>query len=518
MNKIFSILLIVISAAIFGCAQKDPEPVSTWHKVIEIEYYIPDDAELISGGMYSGFHLITPYSPSVRKHRHYYSIYASTLDEKLPDSIPLIYNEKVEYYIELFQTRYKGRFNKWLRRSKYYMPQLKQMLAEEGVPTDLAYLPLIESGYNPKAVSRANAVGMWQFIQSTGQIYGLKINLWVDERRDYEKATIAASNYLKDLYQEFGSWELALAGYNCGEIRVRDGIQITNSYDYWIVSKTLPRETKNYVPKFIAAVIIAKNPKFYGFQEVNYDEKDKFVKVTVPPEKSLNDIAKVIGYEPQELRNHNPGLVSGITPPGSNYDIYIRPEYSEKFEENNDKIASLKSVKPNRTTYKTYRVKSGDNLWLIARKFGVSINSIKKTNKLRSNTLRPGQKLRIKKSKSSGKVYTAKKSSPSKSKYTKSASMYVVNSGDTIGEIAQKFGVKTSSLRNYNGLSSSKIKAGQKLKIPAGKRNSINYRIKSGDTLSGIAVKHKVSVNEIKKWNNLKTTKLTAGKKLKIYR
>jgi len=523
MNKIFTILLsIVISSAILGCTPKTPEPVTTWHRIIESDAEFPDDSVLISNGMTSGFYLITPYSPSVRSHHYYYALYSTTLDKSLPDSIPLIYNEKVEYYIELFQTRYKDRFNKWLRNSKYYMPHLKEMLEQEGVPKDLAYLPLIESGFNPKAVSRANAVGMWQFIESTGKIYGLKMNFWLDERRNYEKSTIAASNYLKDLYDEFGSWELALAGYNCGEIRIRDGIRKTNSYDYWIVSRTLPRETRNYVPKYIAAVIIAKNPRKYGFHEVNYDEKDRFVKTSVPPEKSLNDIANLVGYEPSELRNHNPGLISGITPPGGNYEIYIRPEFSERFERNNDKFASLKSVKPKRTTYKRYKVRSGDSLWLISRKFGVSINSIKRTNKLSSNTLKPGQRLRIKKSRTSyspqGEVYAAKKSSRSKSKSSNSANTYIVKSGDTIGEIAENFGVKASSLKRYNGLSSSKIKAGQNLKIPPGSKNSINYKIKRGDTLSGIAVKYRVSVSEIKEWNNLKTTKLTAGKRLKIYR
>ena len=519
MNKIFTILFsIVISSAIIGCAPKTPEPVSTWHRVIEFDAEVPNDSELISNGMYSGFYFITPYSPSVRNHHHYYVIYSETLDNKLPNSIPLVYNEKVEYYIQLFQTRYKDKFNDWLRNSKYYMPHIKQMLEEQGMPTDIAYLPLIESGYNPKAVSHANAVGMWQFISSTGKIYGLKINFWLDERRNYEKATIAASNYLRDLYDEFGSWELALAGYNCGEIRVRDGIMKTRSHDYWVVSRTLPRETKNYVPKFIAAVMIAKDPRKYGFYEVNYSENDRFVKASVPSEKSLNDIAKVVGYEPSELKNHNPALISGITPPGGNYDLYIRPEYSDRFVQNNNKIASLKTVKPKKTTYKTYRVRSGDSLWLISKKFGVSIKSIKRTNKLSSNTLRPGQKLRISKSRSSygspGKVKTARKSSPSRSHSV----TYVVKRGDTIGEIAENFGVKTSSLKSYNGLRTSKIKAGQKLKIPPGNKNSINYRIKRGDTLSEIAVKYRVSVNEIKEWNNLKTTKLTAGKKLKIYR
>ena len=519
MNKSFFILLsILVPLAVLGCTPKTPEPVTTWHRVIEVDSHVPSDSELISMGMYSGFYFITPHSTSVRNHHHYYSLYNSTLDKTLPNSIPIIYNEKVEYYIALFQTRYSEHFNKWLRNSKYYMPKVKKMLEEQGMPTDLAYLPLIESGYNPKAVSRANAVGMWQFIRSTGKIYGLKINFWVDERRDYEKATIAAASYLKDLYDEFGSWELALAGYNCGEIRVRDGILITNSYDYWVVSQTLPRETKNYVPKFIAAIIIAKDPKKYGFQEIDYNDGESFEKFNVPPEKSLNDIAKVVGYEPEALRNHNPGLISGVTPPGGNYDIYIRPEYSEKFEQNNEKIASLKNVKPNTATYKTYRVRSGDNLWLIARKFGVSINSIKRTNKLRSNTLRPGQRLRIKKSRSSygsGKrTYTAKKSSVPKG----TGSTYIVKSGDTIGEIAQNFGVKTSSLKRHNGLTSSNIRIGQKLKIPNGSKNSINYKIKQGDTLSGIAVKYRVSVTEIKEWNNLKTSKLTIGKKLKIYR
>jgi len=516
------ITFIIFSFFVISCAPK-PAPITTWHKIIKIEVDNPTDDLLISNGMPSGFFLITPQSKAIRDNTYYYKYYFTIIDEIFKDSVPVTYNEKVEYYIEFFQTNYHNNFIKWLERSKLYMPELKKLLASEGLPSDLAYLPLIESGYNPNAVSHANAVGMWQFIYSTGKIYGLKIDNWQDERRNVEKATLAASGYLKDLHDEFGSWELALASYNCGEVRVRRTIKLANSNDFWEISRLLPRETRNYVPKYMAALIIAKNPTNFGFPETIYDDSPKFVKVSVPPEKSLNDIAKVTGYNPKILKEHNPSLIGGITPPGKDHPLIIEPDYIDNFENNKDQLASLKNVKPKTTTYKTYRVRNGDNLWLIARKFGVSVNSIKRTNRLRSNMIKPGQKLKIKKTisygNSSANTYTASKSKTVNTKNKKSSRQnYTVRKGETIGEIAENFGIGLSVLKRHNGLRSSNIRAGQKLKIPPGSKKTINYNIKNGDTLSDIADRYRVSVTELQKWNNLRTTKLTAGNNLKIYR
>lgn len=526
MKKIYiNLTFIIFSVLIAGCSQK-PAPVTTWHKVIEFEVDTPTDQQLINSGMPSAFLLISPHVKAVRENAYYYETYYTVIDELFPNAVPVTYNQRVEHYVEFFRTNYHNNFIKWMERSKIYMPELKQLLAEQGMPTDLAYLPLIESGYNPNAVSHANAVGMWQFIYSTGKIYGLKIDNWRDERRNVQKATLAASGYLKDLYDEFGSWELALASYNCGEVRVRRTIKLAGSNDFWEISRLLPRETRNYVPKYMAALIIAKNPTKYGFAKTTYDDSPKYLEVSVPPEKSLKDIASLTGHDHKDLKKYNPSLIAGITPPGSEYLLKVDPKKVESFNEKKAEFASLKNVKPRTTTYKTYRVRNGDNLWLIARKFGVSVNSIKKTNRLRSNMIRPGQKIKIKKTTSYGRsssgTYTASKSKKTLKKNsvskTTSRQTYTVRKGETIGEIAENFGVGLSVLKRHNGLKSSNIRAGQKLKIPPGSKKSINYNIKNGDTLSGIASRYRVSVTELKKWNNLNTTKLTAGDKLKIYR
>ena len=524
MKKIYiNLTFIIFSLLVVGCAQK-PTTVTTWHKVVYIDVETPSDAQLVNSGMPSAFFLITPQVNSIRENAYYYETYYTVVDEIFKDSVPVVYNDKVEYYINFFRTNYHNNFIKWMERSEVYMPELKQLLREQGMPTDLAYIPLIESGYNPNAVSHANAVGMWQFIYSTGKIYGLKIDNWRDERRNVEKATLAASGYLRDLYDEFGSWELALASYNCGEVRVRRTIKLAGSNDFWEISRLLPRETRNYVPKYMAALIIAKNPTQYGFAETKYDDSPKYVKVPVPPEKSLKDIASLTGHDHDDLKKYNPSLIGGITPPGKNYDLKIDPDEVDSFEDKKSELASLKNVKPRTTTYKTYRVRNGDNLWLIARKFGVSVNSIKRTNRLRSNMIKPGQKLKIKKTTSYGKssaTYTASKKktvSRKTSSKTTSRQTYTVRKGETIGEIAENFGVGLSVLKRHNGLKSSNIRAGQTLKIPPGSKKSINYNIKSGDTLSGIADRYRVSVTDLKKWNNLRTSNLTAGEKLKIYR
>lgn len=552
-----------------GCIKKNTEvlPVAgEWNRAIEQEQAI----EVTEVSLLPEFPLMIPESEE-DQYSDVQTISVSPPDEDVSNSDHLALNrlfaegnlyadnEAVARYLYFFQTKHRRSFVQWLEKSKYYMPEIKRLLSEEDVPELLAYLPLVESGFDPNAVSHKQAVGLWQFIMSTGKNYDLKVNFWVDDRRNYEKATIAAAKYLKKLYKEFNSWELALAAYNCGERRIRKGIKKTKSNDFWVVSKTLPKETRNYVPKFIASLIIITNLEKYGFQEVIYGDDSQLVKVSVPPQKNLKDIARAVGYSSKKIISHNPFLTKKATPPGGNSYIYVEPAHVEKFTKNGQKIAGLRRTNVRKSIYATYHVRKGDNLWEIARRFGVGVNSIKRTNRLKSDLLRPGQKLTIGSSvhtiyhvrkgdnlweiarrfgvgvnsikktntlKSDllkpGQRLTIKKSTP-KPTYASARrrgdyTLYVVKKGDTIGEIAEQYGIRASLLKRYNGLDSSMIKVRQVLKIPNGGKGTLSHNIKYGDTLSEIAVKYRVSVNDIKKWNDLRTSRLTAGKKLRIYR
>lgn len=576
-------VLFVCSAALYGlvgCIQKKAEvfpAAAQWHIVEDQGTELPEVAPAAPAvpaapesekGKYSGFQIISVASASTdvdvssegdsrdRVFYHTRNHKNLALDRLFPSTTSYDNNKKVQYYLKFFQQKNQRYFARWLERSQYYMPQIRRILQQEGIPEILAYLPLIESGFNPNAVSRKHAVGLWQFIRSTGKIFDLKVNFWVDERRDYEKATVAAARYLKKLHNEFDSWELALAAYNCGERRVRKGIKKTRSNDFWVVSRTLPRETRNYVPKFIASLMIVTNLEKHGFKQVVYGEDMQLVKVSVPPERNLRDIAKAAGYSTKKIVSHNPFLINKVTPPGKHSYIYVEPAYAESFARNSQQIADLRKTNFRRSVYATYHVRKGDSLWGIARKFGVGVKSIKETNKLKSDLLRPGQKLTIGNSiyatyhvrkgdnlwgiarKFGVGVNSIKKANALETDFLKPGQkltirrlptpvyepsrgdhfLYVVKQGDTIGEIAEQHGVRTSHLKRYNGLNSSMIRVRQVLKIPSGGGNSFSYNIKYGDTLSEIAVKYRVSVNDIKKWNGLRTSKLTAGKNLKIYR
>ena len=194
------------------------------------------------------------------------------------------------------------------------------------MPTDLVYLSMIESGFQVKAKSHKAAVGPWQFIKPTAKRYGLRVDAWADERMDPKKSTIAAANYLSDLYAMFQNWELAAAGYNCGEDRVQSAIDKYGINDFWQISEfTLPKETKNYVPKLMAALIVAKNPEKYGFIGIQYQPSQDYEVAFVPGQKSLKDIAQVIGVSQNTLVELNPALKLKTTPPGSSYDINVPP-------------------------------------------------------------------------------------------------------------------------------------------------------------------------------------------------
>ena len=418
-------------------------------------------------------------------------------------------NSRVEHYIRRFSSgKGKRNFAEILKRSGIFLPEIKEILRSEGIPLEIAYLPLIESGFNPRAVSRKNAVGLWQFIRPTGLKYGLKINYWVDERMDVDKSTLAAARYLKKMHEEFGSWELALAGYNCGEKRVFRAMKKTGSTDFWTLSRKLPRETRNYLPKFNAALIIAKDPEKYGFR-ITKLEKD-YQAVTVPPRKSIAEIANLLDMGYKEISKYNPSLVGLSTPPGGAYELKVPKDYAERLISVQDQIIALKDVEiPFRTRPTRYTVRQDDSLWKIARKFGTSVEKLKYANRLSSSVIRPGQRLQIP---SRGNLVYVK---------------HKIRPGENIYLLAKRYGTSIDAIKRANNLKSSLIIAGKTLSIPQRLSSTyvprdvprkMSHKIIPGDTLSELALRYRVSVSQIKRWNNMSSTTLIAGRNLVIYK
>ncbi len=230
--------------------------------------------------------------------------------------LPLAYNQKVSYWVSYFQTKGKPWFSEWLGKSTKFLPLIQKELRSSGLPQDLAYIVMIESGFEANATSKSEAVGPWQFILPTGTRYGLRVNWWLDERRDIRKSTLAASRYLADLYREFGSWYLVAASYNMGETGLRRQIEKYGTNDFWTLSQrgALPSETMNYVPKILAALMIAKAPGIYGFHGLSKMEPLEFEVVQAPGGLRLQDLADYIGVTRKYLYDLNAELVHGLVP------------------------------------------------------------------------------------------------------------------------------------------------------------------------------------------------------------
>jgi len=258
-------------------------------------------------------------------------------DQRLQIDVPIQVNRQVKAYLVYFSTERKNIIRKYLARSTRYLPMIREIFQEHGLPEDLAYLAMIESGFNPHAYSHAQACGMWQFIRGTGLRYGLMINDYVDERRDPEKSTHAAAKYLLDLYKQFGSWYLAAASYNCGEKRVQREMENSPHKNFWDLSanQCLPNETQNYVPQMIAATLIAKNPEKFGFRGVPYLPPLEYDKVKVDETTSLAAVAMACNVSPEEIQSLNPELRRGITPPNAgSYTLRIPKGSTEAFHRN----------------------------------------------------------------------------------------------------------------------------------------------------------------------------------------
>ena len=521
-----------------GCGNKNHSPNSSQSSILGLHVNNPDIQMVDDSGYYGrnyrnrqnikpSFFFLNPHIQAWQTYYHFENIFAE-LPDVAPDDvneIPVVLNARVMHYMNYFQNRGRKSFSIWLARSGKFIPNMKLILQQRGMPTDLVYLAMIESGFNVKARSHASAVGPWQFIKPTAKRYGLRVDSWVDERMDPKKSTEAAANYLGDLYAMFQNWELAAAGYNCGEDRVQNAIDKYQIYDFWQISEfTLPRETKNYVPKLMAALIIAKDPAKYGFVGISYHEPVPYETVRVAPQKKLSDIARVIGVSPTKLKELNPALIHDATPPGNPYPIHVPVGYASIANQKSRQIASLGNVNPNIAkssgTYK-YKVRRGDSLGKIARKYGTSVSKIKRANGLKSNTIRVGQRLKI-----PGKYSTTTYASSKNSTHT---AKYRVKSGDTIGAIAARHRVSASDIRSANGIKGSLIKTGQTLTIPGASgryygddtspqktANITKYKVKSGDTLGGIAARHRVSITTIRRANGIKGSNIRAGQTLKI--
>ncbi len=394
----------------------------------------------------------------------------------------IAYNPTLESVIKGYLKNRRKTMANLMALSDYYFPMFEEELDRHNLPLEMKYLAIVESALNPRAVSRVGATGLWQFMFSTGKMFGLDVNSYVDDRSDPVKATVAACKYLESLYQSLGDWDLALAAYNSGPGNVAKAIRRSGGKtNYWNIRQNLPRETAGYLPAFLATMYIFEYAKELGFESngprIHYIATDT---VRVQKRISLDQVAQLANLELAELEFLNPSYKLGIIPvvKNKNYMLRLPLDAIGKFLTNEEAIYAYaaaefeKREKPlpellevsNRVRY---RVKSGDYLGKIAKSYGVTVSQIKRWNSLRGNNLKIGQRLTIHPRKRP--EATSKKSAKADLVAHNSTQVYTVKSGDSLWSISQKFpGVTVDKIKNWNDISSTKLKPGTKLKILKG--------------------------------------------------
>ena len=489
---------------------------------------------------------------------------------RLPSfDVPVEVNERVVAWVDYFSGVQRDRFQRYLDRSALYVDWMRPILKEEGVPSDLVFLPMIESGFTVQARSRARAVGAWQFIPSTGKLYGLRQNSWVDERKDPEKSARAAAQYLKKLYGDFDDWYLALAAYNAGEGKVARAIRRGESRNYWHLtsadSHLFRPETKDYVPKYLAALIISKMPEKFGFRAPNYSKQQmQFDTVILEDAMELRKLAKLAGTDEEEMHALNPELLRRVTPPGS-YFLRIPTGRKAVFE-----VAYAAMPKEERRVrLADHRVHRGETLGKIARHYGVSVSDLMAANGIHNpRHLKVGKVLVI----PYEGVSKKQRVSHQKKSVSSTGGTYVVQRGDSLGKISNRFRVSVAELKSINGLQGNIIRVGQKIRVREAvastqepvllasvkdsvkETTSVNatppvvklqpeqntgevstlevagvgtnvdsttettqtYVVQSGDTLWNISQKHNVPIRSLKALNNLRNNHLQPGTTLTL--
>ena len=505
-----------------------------------------------------------------------YSLEKMGIDPSKYD-FPITVNKQVLYYLELFQGKQRNYFSQWLARSSMYRPYIEAELKKAGLPLDLAFLAMIESGFNPSAYSPAKACGLWQFMEGTGHDFGLRIDPWVDERREPEKATKAAARYLSRLYSQFGDWYLAVAAYNAGEGKIDTAMKTYNAKDFWevAVSEGIFMETKRYVPKLIAAIIIARNPQKYGFTDISYKEPREYETVNIPGGVSLEAVAATANTSVKELRALNNELRKSQTPPKQKeYALRIPVGAKDLIASNLDKLRPMPT-----TMFLTHTVRKGETLAEICSLYNISKTTLLKANNLRTAQLPKGLRLQI--PSAAAKYGTPKNGRQPEEHLAKADNKdrqqqivtHTLKSGETLNKIAQQYNVPVQDIIRWNKISGpGKVQQGQQIalhldrpapakveiaatskavaqiaakiketaQVPtleATKKRSVAkiqpaptakksvavvqkeqpttlYVVKNGDTLMTIAKKFQASTQNIRDWNKLSTSTLQTGNKL----
>jgi membrane-bound lytic murein transglycosylase D len=373
--------------------------------------------------------------------------------ERIQSDLPLIINDYVAGYINYFSTRGRGVFEGAWTRSGKYREMIQRIFKEEGIPQDLIYMAQAESGFKPQALSRARARGMWQFMASRGVGYGLRRTWWVDDRQDPEKATRAAAHHLKDLFNQFGDWYLAMAAYNSGPGNVQQAVKRTGYADFWQLYKrnVLPAETKNYVPIILAMTIMSKNPAQYGLDAIQPDPPLKYDVVKVDYPVDLRLVAECVDAPLDQLIDLNPSLLRRTTPKDQPFDLHLPEGTKDKYQ---TAIASIPVEK--RVTWRYHKVEAGETLAGIARKYRTTERAIAQANDLQGATLDAGSKLVIPVSGAgaNGKVV-----------YSRYPTRYKTHTGDTVLTVAEDFGVPPEKLRRWNRLKGNDLRRGRVLVV-----------------------------------------------------
>lgn len=480
--------------------------------------------------------------------------------EPVEPTVSMSANRVVEQAINDYLQNRQTLLRLWIERSHTYFPMIEQIFEEEDIPDELKYIALGESGLNPTARSWVGAAGMWQFMPATGRGAGLEINGWVDERRDPEKSTRAAAQHLKELYETYGhSWHLALAGYNCSYRCIkravrRAGGSIANPPSYWEIYPFLPRETRGFIPKFIAASLLVSNPEFYGISAETFGHELSYDVVGIQGMMELELAAELAGTSDAVLRTLNPELLKNSIPDfGEPYTLKIPVGSYERFVTGFDALPEESKVSPTE-----YIVKSGDTLADIGRRLDTTVAALQSSNNIRGSLIHPGQKLLIPGSGVSDTIRIVSTephtvdygeatfqpikltedfqlvelegSTPESPMYAVSLSeeaaendilmvptIHLVRRGDTLGQIASRYQVSVSELQQWNGIRGNIIQIGQELTVHSNATTPATvYEVRRGDNLASIARRFGVSVDNIKRWNGLSNDMIYPGQNLTL--